>query len=193
MKKYFLAGLNIAFIAGAGFFALLHQPSVSPRGGRAQEAVSGKNPAVLNIAVATSGISTVTKVFDGDTIEISGGEHVRYIGMDAPEEWYSEKATAGNQCYASEAKTANERLVLGKEVRLLKDVRDRDIYGRLLRYVYVAGSSTEIFVNEKLVEDGFAKVAAYPPDVKFKDEFAELQKNAKENKRGLWSACLSSK
>src|SRR3989338_8785720 len=33
----------------------------------------------------TEGLVKVTRVIDGDTIEIEGGEHVRYIGIDTPE------------------------------------------------------------------------------------------------------------
>ena len=52
-------------------------------------------------------------------------------------------------------------LVAGKEVRLEKDKTGRDKYGRLLRYVYV----DDVFVNKKLVRDGFAYAQAYSPDI----------------------------
>src|SRR3990170_73030 len=70
----------------------------------------------------------VVRVIDGDTIEVDLGaatERVRYYGVDSPER---------NQLCYEEAKAWNQAVV-GKEVRLLPDARDRDRYGRLLRYV----------------------------------------------------------
>lgn len=82
---------------------------------------------------------TVRRVVDGDTIELSTGQRLRYIGIDTPE-------TNGG-CFSLEAKLANEQLVLNKPVRLEKDVSETDRYGRLLRYVWVG----ETFVNDQLV------------------------------------------
>jgi len=77
-------------------------------------------------------------------------------------------------------------LVLNKKVRLVKDVSDTDRYGRLLRYVYV----DDTFVNDYLVKEGYAKASTYAPDVKFSGQFAASEREARENKRGLWgSAC----
>lgn len=116
----------------------------------------------------------VTRVIDGDTIVLENGEHIRYIGIDTPE--------IGRTFY-QEAKKANEELVLGKRVKLEKDVSDSDRYKRLLRYVYADG----IFVNAELVEKGYARAKAYPPDTKHQSEFEALQKKAMSQGRGLWS------
>ena len=121
----------------------------------------------------------VIRVIDGDTIEIEGGQKVRYIGINTPELANQGKPT---QCFAMQAALANKNLVEGKKVKLVKDVSETDKYGRLLRYVYVG----DIFVNDYLVRQGFAQVMTYPPDVQFKDQFLEAQKEAKDNNRGLW-------
>ena len=86
----------------------------------------------------------VTKVIDGDTIQIEGGQKVRYIGIDTPE---TVDPTRPDGCFGKEASEKNKNLVLGKKVRLEKDVSLTDRYGRLLRYVYV----DELFVNDALV------------------------------------------
>jgi micrococcal nuclease len=59
-------------------------------------------------------------------------------------------------------------------VQLEKDVSETDSFGRLLRYVYVDG----VMVNELLVLDGYAKVATYPPDVKYQDRLLAAQQQA---------------
>ena len=122
----------------------------------------------------------VTRVIDGDTIEISTGEKVRYIGINAPE------LANRNECFAGKARQKNVSLVLNKKVKLVKDVSDKDRYGRLLRYVYI----DNLFVNKTLVEEGYANAATHPPDVKFKDLFIQMQKQAKEQKKGLWYECF---
>lgn len=127
----------------------------------------------------------VTRVIDGDTIELEDGRRVRYIGIDTPEIKDSRKSV---QCFAREAMEKNKELVEGKYVRLGKDVSDKDKYGRLLRYVYIQGSE-EIFVNDYLARQGFALVATYPPDVKYQEKFIEVQKEARVNNRGLWREC----
>lgn len=123
----------------------------------------------------------VTRVIDGDTIEIAGGERVRYIGIDAPEE----RGTNGIECFAREASDANSTLVQGQYVRLEADTRDRDRYGRLLRYVWI----DDQLINEVLVRRGFARRASYPPDDAKDAQLQEAEALAQLEGAGLWSAC----
>ncbi len=132
--------------------------------------------------VASGSGTLVTRIVDGDTIELENGQKVRYIGIDTPETVDPRKPV---QCFGEEAKTKNEQLVLGKTVRMVKDVSETDKYGRLLRYVYV----DDIFVNDYLVREGFARAATFPPDVKFADQFLTAEREARDNNRGLWNSC----
>jgi endonuclease YncB( thermonuclease family) len=126
--------------------------------------------------------AVVSEVVDGDTIRLSTGERVRYIGIDTPETVDPHKTV---QCYGNEASTQNELLVLGKTVILEKDISETDRYGRLLRYVWLDGE----MVNEKLVRDGYAIEKAYKPDIKYQEKFKVAQQEAQQNKRGLWREC----
>jgi len=116
----------------------------------------------------------VARIIDGDTIEIEDGVKVRYIGIDTPEI---------GEPYYLEATEANRQLVGGKKIRLEKDAEDNDQYGRLLRYVWVG----EIMVNAELVRLGYAYSYSYPPNLKYQAHFLQLEKEAREQKRGLWS------
>jgi len=132
---------------------------------------------LLSCAPATiESQAKVVRVIDGDTIEIAGGAHVRYIGMDTPE-IYPEV-----EYYGLEAKAKNIELVEGKVVTLVKDVSETDKYDRLLRYVYVDG----VFVNGELVRLGYARAVAYPPDTKHESLLSQLEKEAKAAKLGIW-------
>ena len=127
---------------------------------------------------ATSEAFLVSRVIDGDTIELANGEKVRYIGIDTPEKKQDE-------CFNQEATQKNKELVEGKMVQLVSDVSNRDRYGRLLRYVYV----DDTFVNDLLVKQGFAQATSYPPDIKYQDLFSQSQRIAQEKNLGLWSSC----
>lgn len=116
----------------------------------------------------------VTRVIDGDTIEVNGKTKVRYIGIDTPEP---------GDCFGQEAKEANERLVGNKSIKLEYDLQRLDKYGRTLAYVY----ADNLFVNEKLVLEGFAKVSTFPPNILHVNKFIEAERSARENKLGLWS------
>jgi micrococcal nuclease len=125
---------------------------------------------------------SVTRVIDGDTIEIEGGYKVRYIGIDTPETVHPSKSV---ECFGIEASNKNKELVEGKKVKLEKDISETDKYGRLLRYVWVG----DIFVNDYLVRQGYAYASTYPPDIKYSEQFVHAQREARENNRGLWASC----
>lgn len=116
----------------------------------------------------------VTKVVDGDTIEIKGGIRVRYIGIDTPE---------SGQCGGEEATRENSQLVENKKVTLETDVQKLDRYGRTLAYVFIDG----VFVNEELLKRGVATVTTYPPNVKYVDRFLKAQEEARGQKKGTWA------
>lgn len=119
-------------------------------------------------------------VVDGDTVRLSTGEKIRYIGIDTPETKHPSKPV---ECYGQQAYEKNRELVEGKVVELEKDVSETDIYGRLLRYVYVDG----VMINELLIKEGYAKSSSYPPDIKYQDRFKKAEEEARTAKKGLWS------
>lgn len=123
----------------------------------------------------------VIRVVDGDTIEIEGGEKVRYIGVDTPETVDPRRAVG---CFGREAAGKNKELVEGQMVRLEKDISETDKFGRLLRYVWVE----QVLVNDYLVRGGFAYASSYPPDIKYQEQFRVAEKEAREKKQGLWGA-----
>lgn len=117
--------------------------------------------------------ATVTQVKDGDTITLSDGRTIRYIGINTPEK---------GQPYGDQATKENRRLVLGKEVSLEFDEEKQDMYDRTLAYVYV----DDVFVNHHLVNRGLALTETVPPNEKYEPQFLEAEADAKTNCRGLW-------
>lgn len=127
----------------------------------------------------------VIRVVDGDTIEarIDGVvDDVRYIGIDTPE---TVKPNAPVQCFGPQASAFNHRLVEERWVRLVFGVERRDVYGRLLAYVYREGH----FVNASLVRRGLARTLTIPPNDRFAPLLRRLELRAARAGRGLWGAC----
>lgn len=135
---------------------------------------------LLAVPTLAGDLQAVRRVIDGDTIKLTNGERVRYIGINTPETKHPVK---GVEPFGHEASEANRRLVEGKQVRLEFDVQRRDRFGRLLAYVYLMDGT---FINLELVRQGYAQVATYPPNVKHQAEFLEAQREARTAKRGLW-------
>ncbi len=128
---------------------------------------------------------SVERVVDGDTIVVDGGERVRLIGIDTPESVDPRRPV---ECFGLEASAFMEDLLPpGTDVRLVFDVEREDRYERTLAYVYRVADG--LFVNFHLVDQGYAQVATYPPNVEHTDEFVEATREAREADRGLWSAC----
>lgn len=139
--------------------------------------------------------AVVTRVIDGDTIELQSGERVRYIGVNTPDFKDLRKKV---QCFATEAFEKNKEIIANNVVNnvvfLEKDISERDKYNRLLRYVYVSSDnsnndSPKIFVNLELIKQGYAYATRYLPDIKYSDLFKVAQAEAKTDKRGLWGKC----
>jgi len=116
---------------------------------------------VLRSFPAKEGTYKVTKIIDGDTFVIETGEFVRLLSVNSPEKQHP---------FYEEAGKFLSHLILDREVRLEKDVRNRDSYGRLLRYVYLNKSGIEIFVNYEIVRKGFAIPMFVAPDLKYKEK-----------------------
>lgn len=121
----------------------------------------------------------VAHVIDGDSIRLSDGRELRYLGIDAPE------LGGAHAAWAEKAKAANARLVEGKRVRLTAEggEADRDVYGRLLRHVFVGRT----WVNGRLVEMGLARADSFGPPHARERELARLQEQARRRGRGIWA------
>lgn len=127
----------------------------------------------------------VVSVTDGDTFQINYNgtkTKVRLIGVDTPESVHPDSKK--NNEYGKQASNYTKSLLEGKTVKLEFDVLPTDKYGRLLAYVYLENGE---MLNEKLLKEGYAQVATYPPNVKYVENFKSIQKEARENKVGFWA------
>ncbi|MBI2616597.1 thermonuclease family protein [Candidatus Gottesmanbacteria bacterium] len=182
--------LLISFLISLGLFLLYSSISTSPSPTIPLPSPTlspplSQFPSLSPTPHDTLETATVGRIVDGDTIELTDGRKVRYIGIDTPE---SKDPRSPVECFGQKASEKNAELVLDKEITMEKDISDKDSFGRLLRYVFVG----DVFINDYLVRQGYAQISIYPPDVKYQDEFLASQQEARENNRGLWKECTNS-
>ena len=168
-RRITITGIVTLIIAVIGFFQLAPAPL--------KQSVLANQP----------GLWHVTKVVDGDTIDVANGtqkETVRFLGIDTPETHDPRKPV---QCFGEVAAAHTKALLEGKDVRLEPDPTDsdRDKYHRLLRYIYLPDGT---LVNAELVRDGYAFAYVIFPLTKL-DEFRALETDARTHNRGLWAGC----
>lgn len=132
---------------------------------------------------------TVTKVVDGDTIDVrlrSGVERrVRLVGIDTPEVYL------GVECGGPEASVSlKRRLPIGTRVRLVSDpTQDRvDRYGRILRYVIKLSNGHDM--NRTQIRRGWATVYVYNHNpFERVNSYRKAQSDALAGARGIWGVC----
>ncbi|TSC58089.1 MAG: micrococcal nuclease [Candidatus Peregrinibacteria bacterium Greene0416_19] len=134
------------------------------------------------------GFARVSRVIDGDTIEVTlhdnATEKIRFIGIDTPETVDPRQPV---ECFGKEASRNMQSLVAGKAVRLDADpAQERDRYQRLLRYVHVDDQD----IGAAMIRDGYALSYKRYPHPRL-EEYNALERSAREEGRGLWRACAS--
>lgn len=128
----------------------------------------------------------VKAVYDGDTIQLSNGQKIRYLGIDAPEieRRLSDGTIKPAAPFSNESKTFNHSLVFRKYIRLAYDIEKTDSYGRTLAYVFLEDGT---FINKKLIEHGLAYCLWKAPNTKYYAELLSAQKIAMAAQKGMWA------
>lgn len=127
------------------------------------------------LAAAEEFAATVIGISDGDTLTALRGREqvkIRLHGIDAPE---------SGQDFGSKAKQHASDLVFGERVTVLP--KEKDSYGRTVAVVLLSDGRS---LNRQMVEDGFGWwYRRYAPaDAELRD----AERQARDARRGLWSA-----
>ncbi|MCA9438724.1 MAG: thermonuclease family protein, partial [Candidatus Omnitrophica bacterium] len=118
-------------------------------------------------------VGRVLTVADGDTLTLdSDGQRVkvRLQGIDCPER---------DQPFGNEAGGFVRDLVEGKRIEVISLGKDQ--YDRVLGEVFIDDRN----LNQELLRNGFAWW--YKKHAKDRNDYRDLQAEARENGRGLWS------
>jgi len=175
-NKIFIAIILGAMIIGGFVYMAILQKSPLAQNDSKNVYSAAIESSVGQISECQAAENTIiTKVIDGDTVVAEGGYHLRLLGIDADEKGYP--------CYES-AKNRLEELVLRKQVILKKDITDVDQYKRCLRAIFIGDQN----IGLELVREGLAIARFYEPDLKYKNEIQDAEKQAIKNKAGCkWS------
>ena len=134
-----------------------------------------------------SGVARISRVVDGDTVDLTNGKRVRLVQIDTPEVYFTP------ECYAEQASESTKRLLPpGTVVRLIPEPATDavDSYGRLLRYVVRARDTLN--VNIRLVAMGAAAPYFYHGERgRYASRLERLALQARNARIGLWGRCPS--
>lgn len=133
----------------------------------------------------------VTEVSDGDTFELDGEETIRMLGIDTPEIAHP-GLYIKEECFGKDARARLSQLIQHRPVLTKRDIKDKDRYGRSLRFVFVQDTSDRdryLFVNAYMIGEGFARAYIFEQDQSYKSMINDLQAFAIQNKKGLWGSC----
>jgi len=124
----------------------------------------------------------VAHVFDGDTLRLADGRHLRLIGVDTPEMGRDGEPP---EPYAEAARAALARLAApGTRIALVYGPERRDPYRRLLAHVRLdQGPSAQVH----LLQHGLATVIVVPPNVAHLACYLDVERHARARRVGLWS------
>jgi endonuclease YncB( thermonuclease family) len=125
--------------------------------------------------------AVITRVVDGDTVELDNGKTVRLIGIDTPEVY------GGTECGGAQASAYMERIASGRRVSVRTDpTQDTyDRYGRLLAYLDAGGTD----LGEAVLRAGWARVYVYDQPFRRLSAYRRAGRSARGGDRGIWGRC----
>ena len=172
-QPWLLLFFLLIILAGSWLLSQQHQDTLEPI-------------ATIHESLEISGPYAVMRVVDGDTIVVAidgSSETVRLIGINTPE---VQTSFTELQCYGPEASAQMQRLLNAGTVLLGSDPSqdDRDIYDRLLRYVFLADGTN---VAEELIRSGHGEEYTFIRAHVYQTRFKAAQTEAQDQQRGLWN------
>jgi micrococcal nuclease len=124
-------------------------------------------------------VHIVTRVFDGDTIQIDDGRIVRLIGVDAPE---VQSPFSNDEPFGKESRNYLAALILHQKVLIEPGEPPLDRFKRTLAYVYL----DDILLNGRIIRDGWA-LSCRQFDYPWRDLFLSYENEARSKGLGLWN------
>lgn len=147
-------------------------------------------PALVLFALILVGACTditkpyVRKVFDGDTLGLSNGQHVRLIGINTPE-LSNRKRNTKDEPLAREAQRVLSQIIKNHQPTFTRGEEAQDRHGRMLAYMSLP--NTNITAEEQLLKRGLAFAIAIPPNLDRLAQYRAAENEARQEKRGVWA------
>lgn len=125
----------------------------------------------------------VSHVIDGDTVLLSDGRHLRFIGVNTPELLHN---GAPPQAYGIEARNQLRQLLSQHQsiLNLRFDVERQDRYNRVLAHAFLTDGRS---ISAWLESQGLGTVLVVPPNVWNSHCYAATEQQARHAQRGIWA------
>jgi len=143
--------------------------------------------------LAPISVGKVQKVLSGQDFVLENGLKIKLLGIETP---YPEDLREGFSCFGTQSKNYLEKLILGNKVHLVRDFSQLNSSEQLIRYVFLPAKNKneqEIFVNEKMIQDGYAQSFwdSKKDDNYFQKEFNNAQEKIWKDLQGAWLYCAT--
>lgn len=165
--------------------SLYRPPFLHPLGlaGMIVSALICSVPARAECTGEDGGASAVAEIRGGDTLILQDGRSVRLAGVLLPRR-------TGEGDLVVPAREAAEKtlsdLVAGQTVELRLDARRRDRYGRVLAQLFVSRDGQRVWVQERLIAAGLARVMSGRENRICVPDLLSAEKTARETGHGQW-------
>jgi micrococcal nuclease len=124
---------------------------------------------------------TVARVFDGDTVQLTDGRHLRFIAINTPERDHDNRPA---EPLADTAKHQLETLLASDNSLLLRfDEEKKDRHGRLLAHPYLYNGRN---LTQAMLQTGLGFHITVPPNLLFLDCYQQAEQTAREQQQGVW-------
>lgn len=128
-------------------------------------------------------VAEVREVIDGDSVLLSDGRQVRFIGVNTPERARKEQraeplADSARAALIEYLAAANNRIALEFDSEL------KDRYGRLLAHPFL---QTGVNLTAQLLRDGWGLAIAVPPNLALQECYRQAEREARTDLRGVWA------
>ncbi|WP_198262768.1 thermonuclease family protein [sulfur-oxidizing endosymbiont of Gigantopelta aegis] len=123
----------------------------------------------------------VSRIVDGDTVHLTDGRKIRFIGINTPE---IGRRGARSQPYARKAREALvELLGRDKKIGLTYDKDKKDHYKRVLAYINLPDGRS---IEQLLLAKGLAHSIVVPPNDARIQCYRRVEREARDAQKGIW-------
>lgn len=182
IKKHYLLHFLILCFAAPALFATGIYRSVDDRGRVTySDTPSAESKQIKIISRSSRHLHHVVRIYDGDTVVLEDGKHIRLLGINTPE---IESRHREDEPGGVAAKKWLQDQLQDNKVYLEFDQVKQDKYKRLLAHLYLPDGK---HLNLALLENGLATVSIIPPNLRYAKELVQAQQQAEKLKLGIWS------
>ncbi|MEI2768729.1 MAG: thermonuclease family protein [Nitrosomonas sp.] len=181
LKANILILLILSFVSTISFTKEIYRSIDSQGRVTYSDQPSGKSQAIAIHNQPSRLLRYVRKVYDGDTIILEDGKHIRLLGVNTPE---IESRQRAEEPGGVAAKKWLQAQLQDKKVYLEYDEVKFDKYKRQLAHVFLSNGK---HLNLALLENGLGTVSIIPPNVRYSDKLTQAQQHAEKMQLGIWA------